>query len=161
MEKCEFSQQNTRKILIDYFYQVDFNLFQEGMIANQQQRQMDARKKVAKVVLSFVCVFIICWLPRHIYSMWYYFDPGLYNLFWHVFKIIGFCMSFINSCINPLALYFLSKQFRLYYNRYLFCCCNRNIRKNGKENYSTMYQYTSTVRRTSTTMTMIPSQTTC
>lgn len=75
-------------------------------------------------MLSFVIVFIICWLPRHIYFLWFYYDPGLYNMFWHVFKIVGFCLGFINSCVNPLALYFLSKQFRRYYNRYMFCCCS-------------------------------------
>ena len=91
--------------------------------SGQGRKQMEARKKVAKMVLSFVIVFVVCWLPRHIYVLWYHFDPGIYNLFWHIFKIIGFCLMFINSCINPLALYFLSNQFRRYYNNYLFCRC--------------------------------------
>lgn len=86
---------------------------------------MEARKKVARLVLSFVIVFAICWFPRHIYSLWYTYDPGEYDMFWHVFKIIGFCLAFINSCVNPLALYFLSRQFRRYYDRYLFRCCRR------------------------------------
>ena len=127
---------------------------------------MEARKKVAKVVLSFVIVFMICWLPRHTYILWFHYDPGLYNMFWHVFKIIGFCLSFINSCINPLALYFLSKQFRRYYNRYLFCCCQsqKTNKKPSTQDYSaTMCHYTgpaTTTRRTSgTTMTMLPTQT--
>lgn len=47
------------------------------------------------------------------------------NMFWHVFKILAFCLSFVNSCVNPLALYFISRQFRRYYDRYLFCCCRR------------------------------------
>ena len=81
-------------------------------------------------------------------------------MFWHVFKIIGFCLCFINSCVNPLALYFLSKQFRHYYNRYLFCCCCAGARSR-KADYSTMYNFNSTVRRTSTTMTMLPSQSAC
>jgi len=48
-------------------------------------------------------------------------------MFWHVFKILAFCLSFINSCVNPLALYFLSRQFRRYYDRYLFCWCRRPV----------------------------------
>jgi len=85
----------------------------EGALKSQQVvKQTEARKKVAKVVLSFVVVFMLCWMPRHVYLMWYHFDPGEYNLFWHVFKLFGFCMTFINSCVNPLALYLLSKQFR-------------------------------------------------
>ena len=91
--------------------------------------QVEARKKVARLVLSFVVVFAVCWFPRHIYALWYCYDPGLYNMFWHVFKIVGFCLSFINSCVNPLALYLLSKQFRHYYNRYICCCCRKFMRE--------------------------------
>lgn len=86
---------------------------------------MEARKKVARLVLSFVVVFVVCWLPRHVWNFWYHFDPAEMNMFWHVFKIVAFCLSFINSCVNPLALYFLSRQFRRYYDRYLFCGCRR------------------------------------
>ncbi|GFN84661.1 neuromedin-b receptor [Plakobranchus ocellatus] len=89
------------------------------------QRQMDARKKVARVVLSFVVIFVLCWLPRHIYLMWFYFNDDPFNDFWLAFKITGFCLTFINSCVNPFALYFLSSHFRKYYNRYLFCLCRR------------------------------------
>jgi hypothetical protein len=85
---------------------------------------MEARKKVARLVLSFVVVFIVCWLPRHVWYFWYRFDPAPYDMFWHVFKIVAFCLSYVNSCVNPLALYFLSRQFRRYYDRYLFCCCS-------------------------------------
>ena len=86
---------------------------------------MEARKKVARLVLSFVVVFVVCWLPRHVFYFWYNFDPAEYNMFWHVFKIVAYCLSYVNSCVNPLALYFLSRQFRRYYDRYLFCCCRR------------------------------------
>jgi hypothetical protein len=67
--------------------------------------------------------------------------------FLQVFKITGFCLTFINSCINPFALYFLSSQFRKYYNRYLFCCFTRPIykRMGGQEPSSTMQNFNSTV----------------
>ena len=95
----------------------------EGPTQSQANRQMETRKKVAKVVLSFVAIFVVCWLPRHIYILWYHLDDGMYNMFWHIFKFFGFCLSFINSCVNPFTLYVLSGRFRHYYNRYLFCCC--------------------------------------
>nr|AKQ63032.1 excitatory peptide receptor 1 [Platynereis dumerilii] len=130
----------------------------EGRIA-QQIKQMEARKKVARVVLSFVIVFCLCWFPRHVYLLWYYFDPADYNMFWHIFKIFGFCMMFINSCVNPLTLYFLSKQFRKYYNRYLLCCCPGS--RSRQSEYSTMYNFNSTDRRSSTNMTVMATQTKC
>ena len=89
----------------------------------QAQKQLQARKKVARLVLGFVLVFALCWLPRHSYLMWYAFGNRHFTMFWLVTKIAGFCLAFLNSCLNPLALYFLSKQFQQLYNRYLCCCC--------------------------------------
>ncbi|ELU00084.1 hypothetical protein CAPTEDRAFT_24752, partial [Capitella teleta] len=83
-----------------------------GAKKTSTSKQIEGRKKVAKLILSFIVVFVVCWLPRHIYTIWYHYLPGDYNMFWHVFKIIGFCLCFTNSCINPVALYFLSQQFR-------------------------------------------------
>lgn len=87
-------------------------------------RQIRTRRKVAKVVLCFILIFAICFLPTHVFMVWFYFDLGdEYNAFWHTTRIVGFCLSFINSCINPIALYCISGTFRKQYNRYLFCCC--------------------------------------
>lgn len=116
--------------------------------------QVEARKKVAKMVLVFVVIFCVCWAPRHIYMIWFTFNPNRmsdYNDAWHYFRIIAFCLSFLNSCINPFALYLLSKQFRKYYNRYLFCCCHTRRLSPPGELTSTMRNYTSTVRRNSVT----------
>ncbi|XP_054268384.1 neuropeptide CCHamide-2 receptor-like [Macrosteles quadrilineatus] len=90
-----------------------------------QSNQVQARKKVAKMVLAFVMIFIVCFLPYHIFMLWFHFYPNShddYDDFWHAFRIVGFCLSYINSCINPIALYFVSKAFRKYFNRYLVCC---------------------------------------
>ncbi|KAJ9595789.1 hypothetical protein L9F63_013033, partial [Diploptera punctata] len=92
-----------------------------------QPRQVRARKKVAKMVLAFVIIFAICFFPQHVFMLWFYSDQEQaqkkFNTFWHVFRIIGFCLSFINSCINPIALYCVSGTFRKHFNRYLLCIC--------------------------------------
>ncbi|KAJ8894693.1 hypothetical protein PR048_007358 [Dryococelus australis] len=91
-----------------------------------QSTQVRGRKKVAKMVLAFVFMFIACFLPYHTFSLWFHFCPTAeddFDEYWNVFRIIGFCLSFINSCINPVALYCISSTFRKYFNRYLFCCC--------------------------------------
>lgn len=93
-------------------------------------KQLQTRKKVAKIVLCFVCIFALCFLPNNIFLMWFYFDPNSqqnYNAFWHYMRPVGFTLSFFNSCVNPLALYFISGQFRKCYNQYLcshICCCD-------------------------------------
>ena len=90
-----------------------------------RRQQAEDRRKVAKMVLFIVGVFFLCFLPINIYDMWFFYDPNSqenYNWFWHIFRMTGFCLSYINSCINPIALYCISKTFRKYYNRHLFCC---------------------------------------
>ncbi|XP_052807273.1 neuropeptide CCHamide-1 receptor-like [Mya arenaria] len=127
----------------------------KGSAMNQQQnRQIQARLKVAKVVLSFVVIFVVCWLPRHISILAGHFADPEYNMFWHVLKITSFCLTYIYSCVNPYALYFLSSQFRKYYNRYLFCCCPKGsyIGLAGGEHLA-MNNFNSTMRRGSTTCT--------
>ncbi|XP_014662714.1 PREDICTED: neuromedin-B receptor-like [Priapulus caudatus] len=136
---------------------------EKGSGAQHAAKQMEARKKVAKMVLMFVVLFVICWAPRHLFNMWFHFSPWSreqFNSGWQAFRIIGFCMSFINSCLNPVALYCLSKQFRKYYNRYLFCWCRRSPDLQTTEPNSAMYNFTSTVRRGSAnSYTMVTSQT--
>ncbi|XP_025836439.1 neuropeptide CCHamide-1 receptor [Agrilus planipennis] len=92
--------------------------------AQGTQRQIKARKKVAATVLVFVVVFAVCFLPSHVFMMWFYFYPNsqnYYNAFWHYLRIVGFCLSYLNSCANPLALYWVSGTFRKHFNRYLLC----------------------------------------
>lgn len=113
--------------------------------ANQQQLQkrMKTRKSLAKLFLVMVLMFVLCFLPKHIFLIWFYGDPNSmehYNLGWHIFKLIGHCLAFVNSCINPLTLYFLSKVFRRYFNRYLFRSCRRCGRKNDDNEHAEWFR---------------------
>ncbi|CAG4951652.1 unnamed protein product [Colias eurytheme] len=94
--------------------------------AGQGEAQAKARKSVACMVLIFVIVFFICFLPYHALEMWFYLSPTAqtdYNDWIHALRIMGFCLSFLNSCVNPVALYCVSGVFRQHFNRYL--CCQR------------------------------------
>nr|CAD7594197.1 unnamed protein product [Timema genevievae] len=117
-----------------------------------QSTQVLGRRKVAKMVLSFVFIFIVCFLPIHIFMLWFHFSPDAesqFDEYWNAFRIFAFCMSFINSCINPVALYCVSGTFRKHFNQYLLCCC-RELSSNGT-NYETsthtMVHFSSTTRR--------------
>jgi len=86
-------------------------------------RQVRARKKVAKTVLAFVLVFAVCFLPNHVFMLWFYYNPKSreeFNDFWLVLRIVGFCLCYGNSCINPIALYLVSGTFRKHFDRLLF-----------------------------------------
>ncbi|ALC41974.1 CCHa1r [Drosophila busckii] len=115
-------------VIIAVFYVlIALHLMYSANVPGEMQgavRQVRARRKVAVTVLAFVVIFGICFLPYHVFFLWFYYWPTAqddYNMFWHVLRIVGFCMSFANSCANPVALYFVSGAFRKHFNRYLFC----------------------------------------
>ncbi|KAG8230674.1 hypothetical protein J437_LFUL010488 [Ladona fulva] len=129
-------------------------------VGRQQSTQIRARKKVAKMVLAFVVIFILCFLPYHTFMLWFNFYPysrEVYDDYWHAFRIVGFCLSFINSCVNPIALYCVSRAFRKHYNRYLFCCFLSSNQRSGLiarqrhastcESSNTLVHFNSTFRR--------------
>lgn len=75
---------------------------------------------MAITVLIFVLVFAICFLPNHMFMLFFYFYPDAkesYNEFWHYLRIVGFCLCYLNSCANPIALYWVSGAFRKHFNR--------------------------------------------
>ena len=43
------------------------------------------------------------------------------------FVTVAYCLQFSNCCVNPIALYFLSKSFKTHYIRQL--CCGRDWRR--------------------------------
>lgn len=92
-------------------------------------KKRKGRTKVAKIVLVFVILFAVCFFPSHVFMLWFYFHPNAlenYSSFWHAWKILGYVLTFFNSCLNPIALYYISGVFRLQYQRYL-CCCGKNV----------------------------------
>ncbi|XP_070568238.1 neuromedin-B receptor-like [Ptychodera flava] len=105
-----------------------------GESLRNEHKQLRARKRVAKVVLVFVLIFGICWLPYHTFNMIISFsaDKSRYeNYGMMFFKSLGTIMAYANSCVNPLALYFLSNTFKSYYNKYIFCFLSNKEQRNG------------------------------
>lgn len=106
-------------------------------------KQMKARAKVAKIALAFVLLFAVCFFPNHVFMMWYYFAPDApsrYNSFWHVWKIFGYVMTFVNSCLNPIALYTVSGVFRNHFKHYLFCARRPGVHsRNNSYSFRTIH----------------------
>lgn len=125
-------------------------------IAAMLERQEKDRKRVAKVVLSFVVVFIVCWLPRHAYLMCFYWMDFYFDVYWHAFKIIGFSLTFVYSCINPLALYLFSDEFRRYFDHYLFGCCCESKRLRKRRDTTTAITYDTNRKRASASIGSTP-----
>lgn len=97
-----------------------------GSISVLQKSRKKSQSR-AKMILLLVVLFLICFFPNHLFMMWFYFNPNSathFNSFWQVWRIIAFCLTFLNSTLNPITLYLTSDQFKHLFNKYLLKCFN-------------------------------------
>ncbi|XP_076877181.1 gastrin-releasing peptide receptor [Brachyhypopomus gauderio] len=91
------------------------------------RRQMESRKRLAKTVLVFTGLFAICWLPSHaiyLYRSYHYSQVDTSTVHFMA-SVAARILAFANSCVNPFALYLLSKSFQKQFNKQLCCrCCS-------------------------------------
>ncbi|XP_048855118.1 gastrin-releasing peptide receptor-like [Brienomyrus brachyistius] len=99
------------------------NMPVEGNV--QIAKQIESRKRLAKVVLVFVGLFAVCWLPNHaIYLYRSYRYPEVdTSLAHYISSVCARLLAFANSCVNPFTLYLLSRGFQKQFNKQL--CCGR------------------------------------
>ncbi|GAB1303267.1 Gastrin-releasing peptide receptor [Apodemus speciosus] len=116
-------------IISVYYYFIARNLIQsaynlpvEGNI--HVKKQIESRKRLAKTVLVFVGLFAFCWLPNHVIYLYrsYHYSEVDTSMLHFVTSICARLLAFTNSCVNPFALYLLSKSFRKQFNTQLLCC---------------------------------------
>ncbi|XP_040821384.1 neuromedin-B receptor [Ochotona curzoniae] len=115
-------------IISVYYYHIAKTLIKSahnlpGEYNEHTKKQMETRKRLAKIVLVFVGCFVFCWFPNHILYMYRSFnykeiDPSLGHM---IVTLIARVLSFCNSCVNPFALYLLSESFRKHFNSQLRC----------------------------------------
>ncbi|KAH1165528.1 bombesin receptor subtype-3 [Mauremys mutica] len=89
------------------------------------RKQIESRKRVAKTVLALVGLFALCWLPNHIlylYRSFTYHSSVDASAFHLIVTIFSRALAFSNSCVNPFALYWLSKSFRQHFKKQILCC---------------------------------------
>ncbi|KAK2920021.1 gastrin-releasing peptide receptor [Channa argus] len=94
------------------------------------RRQVESRKRLAKTVLVFVGLFAVCWLPSHIIYLYrsYHYSQVDTSLVHFVCSVLARILAFTNSCLNPFALYLLSKTFKKQFNQQLCCCCHMIVK---------------------------------
>ncbi|XP_076878833.1 endothelin receptor type B-like [Brachyhypopomus gauderio] len=95
---------------------------------------MKQRREVAKTVFCLVVIFALCWLPLHLSRILKNItydpkDPNRCELFSFllVLNYIGINMASLNSCINPVALYFVSQKFKNCFKSCLCCWCQSDV----------------------------------
>ncbi|XP_034430782.1 endothelin receptor type B-like [Hippoglossus hippoglossus] len=88
------------------------------------------RLEVAKTVFCLVVVFALCWLPLYLsrilkLTIYDEKDPNRCQLLsaFLVLDYFGINMASLNSCINPIALYIVSKRFQICFKECLCSLC--------------------------------------
>ncbi|KAI3352375.1 hypothetical protein L3Q82_005341 [Scortum barcoo] len=90
-----------------------------GSLRIALSEHLKQRREVAKAVFCLVLIFALCWFPLHlsrilkrtVYSQSDDMRCELLN-FLLVLDYLGINLATINSCINPIILYFVSKKFK-------------------------------------------------
>ncbi|XP_067404660.1 endothelin receptor type B-like isoform X2 [Emydura macquarii macquarii] len=102
------------------------------MLSSEQKSRFTMRREVAKTVFCLVVIFALCWLPLHLSrilkkTIYDQTDPNRCELlsFLLVMDYFGINMASLNSCINPVALYFVSQKFKNCFQSCLCCWCQR------------------------------------
>ncbi|XP_047436303.1 galanin receptor type 1b [Mugil cephalus] len=79
---------------------------------NMSKKSEQSKRKTARTVFLLVAAFTICWMPHHIIALWVEFGNFPLNDASFAFRIVAHCLSYGNSCVNPILYAFLSENFR-------------------------------------------------
>ncbi|XP_034040920.1 galanin receptor type 1b [Thalassophryne amazonica] len=90
---------------------------------NMTKKSERSKKKTTQTVLLVVTAFLISWMPYHIIAMWVEFGTFPLNDATFAFRIISHCLSYGNSCINPVLYAFMSENFRKACRQAFTCRC--------------------------------------
>ncbi|XP_070832305.1 endothelin receptor type B-like [Chaetodon trifascialis] len=93
------------------------------------------RREVAKTVFCLVIVFALCWLPLYLsrilkLTLYDEKDPNRCQLLsaFLILDYFGINMASLNSCVNPIALYVVSKRFKRCFKA---CLCSWRLPLQG------------------------------
>ena len=86
-------------------------------------RGKENKKRVTKMIVAVILVFLACWLPFQLvlllkaYNV-YQIREGSAAL---IFQIIANCLAYCNSCLNPILYAFFSPNFRSAFASIISC----------------------------------------
>ncbi|TNM90890.1 hypothetical protein fugu_003179 [Takifugu bimaculatus] len=110
---------------------VYYTFIAQSLMHSASNLPVKSRKRLAKTVLVFVGLFAICWLPSHVIYLYrsYHYSKVDTSMVHFVGSIIARILAFTNSCLNPFALYLMSKTFKKQFNQHLCCCCRTVLKR--------------------------------
>ncbi|XP_002737407.1 somatostatin receptor type 2-like [Saccoglossus kowalevskii] len=94
---------------------------------SENPRKSTGSRKVALLVLSVVAMFVICWLPFYVIQFVLLSNQDV-TLAIYISYYSSLCLSYANSCLNPIVYTFAGENFR----KNLSKICHRRRRKRRK-----------------------------
>uniref|UniRef100_A0A672HBV3 Endothelin receptor type B-like n=1 Tax=Salarias fasciatus TaxID=181472 RepID=A0A672HBV3_SALFA len=111
---------------------------EKGSLRISLSEHLKQRREVAKAVFCLVLIFALCWFPLHLSrllkrTVYREHDAGRCQLlnFLLVLDYFSINMATINSCINPIILFFVSKKFKHCFKSCLCCWCSSGSLSNS------------------------------
>lgn len=97
--------------------------------ANEKRPQLRSRKRLAVVVLAIVVLFAILWFPHICVRLFLQFHPYAMDLpGMGDAKLFSDVIKYLNPCINPYILCFISSTYRKHFRRSFCWLCSRKRR---------------------------------
>ncbi|KAJ1173608.1 hypothetical protein NDU88_005437 [Pleurodeles waltl] len=90
-----------------------------------------AKRKVTKMIIIVAVLFCICWLPHHLVILCFWFGQFPFNRATYAFRLVSHCMSYANSCLNPIVYALISKHFRKRFRQVFTCPIKKKKRRRG------------------------------
>ncbi|XP_009900880.2 galanin receptor type 3 [Dryobates pubescens] len=100
------------------------------------ERILESRKakcKVTKMIVAVAILFCLCWLPHHVVILCFWFGRFPFNRATYACRLASHCLSYANSCLNPIVYALISKHFRKRFKQVFTCLFFQNKTRRKKK----------------------------
>lgn len=116
-------------MLIFVFYLLVIKKLRTVGPKNKSKEKKRSHRKVTKLVLTVITVYVFCWLPYWVTQVALIFTPAKQcqsKLTVIIFLITG-CLSYSNSAMNPILYAFLSDNFKKSFLKACTCAAGKDV----------------------------------
>ena len=99
---------------------VIYGLIIRKLIQTTGQQINKNRKRVTRMVIAVVALFVMCWSPLHIMLFLQHVLSIEFDERHAMLLVISNCLAYSNMCFNPIIYGFANKNFRQYIIKFLF-----------------------------------------
>ncbi|XP_069946945.1 somatostatin receptor type 5-like [Cherax quadricarinatus] len=94
-----------------------------------KSKKRKSHRKVTKLVLTVITVYVLCWLPYWVLQLILTFSmpKQVQSRVMIIFFLISSSLSYINSAINPILYAFLSENFKKSFLKACTCAARKDI----------------------------------